>query len=342
MLDSLVSEVLAEIASGAFSADDAHFFEWALRISKAQAIANPTLHREPLESLDTLDQLPAISTDTFRYARVACFEESRAIAAEFLTSGTTARYRGRHALYRTDIYRQSLLAGFDTLVASRVQPVRLVAMVPPYAEATESSLSFMLDALAESRFPGRATFAVGAGGLLEGSLTTAIEDASAANEPVLLFATTPAVRALLESGISVALPEGSLLLTTGGTKGRQRMVPPVSADREIAKRLGEPLMGSEYGMTELCSQAYRIGDEPFRLPAWCRVLAIDPATGRPVGSGQAGLLRFFDLANVQSAIVVQTADVGRCVGTGAFHYDGRAPRADRRGCSIAFEELAGV
>ena len=141
---------------------------------------------------------------------------------------------------------------------------------------------------------------------------------------------------------------------TGGFKGRSREVAPGELRRAISEAFGLPdgAIVGEYGMTELSSQLYEgclrkhlgfeapsIAHGVFCPPPWLRVVAVDSATLLAVGDGEPGLLRFEDLANVDSALVVQTADRGRIVSGGCVELLGRATGAPDRGCSLAADDL---
>jgi hypothetical protein len=140
---------------------------------------------------------------------------------------------------------------------------------------------------------------------------------------------------------------------TGGFKGRSREVAPGELLARMAATFAIPenAVVGEYGMTELSSQLYegtlRVArglPSPsahrgaFVAPPWLRVAAVDPGTLAPLPEGEIGILRFEDLANVDSALVVQTADRGRCRGS-TVELLGRLPGAPPRGCSLAVEEL---
>ena len=184
----------------------------------------------------------------------------------------------------------------------------------------------------------------------EGLRAEALDELAALQEPVVVFTTAFALSWLLERlAAPVALPAGSLLIETGGFKGKSREIPrdELYASAQAALGLPATAMLSEYSMTELSSQLYSrqvidgLAGAAQRLlvpPAWCRVLAIDPATGRPVAEGEEGLLRFIDLANVETVVAVQTADRGRVTPDGV-ELLGRAPGAVARGCGLSVEEL---
>jgi hypothetical protein len=139
----------------------------------------------------------------------------------------------------------------------------------------------------------------------------------------------------------LALPPGSWLLETGGFKGRSREVPKRELYAGMTRLFGvaDRAIWNEYGMSELSSQAYAHGTAGLhRSPAWARVVVCDPATGREVAIGRRGLVRWFDLANVDSAFVLQTLDLAERTRDG-FRLIGRLPRTEPRGCSLGTEDL---
>lgn len=144
---------------------------------------------------------------------------------------------------------------------------------------------------------------------------------------------------LNEVGIRISLPPSSRVMETGGYKGRSREVPKPELHAMISKFLGvsKSNIVTEYGMSELSSQAYdRVAGAVaggFRFPSWARARIISPETGRDADEGEAGLLQILDLANVWSALAVLTGDVA-VQREGGFEILGRAETAGRRGCSL--------
>jgi acyl-CoA synthetase (AMP-forming)/AMP-acid ligase II len=190
-----------------------------------------------------------------------------------------------------------------------------------------------------------------------GDLVRAVVDASKRGAPVLLmgasFAFVHVFDALRDERL--VLPPDSRIMHTGGFKGRSREVAPDELRARMATTFGvaESAVVGEYGMTELSSQLYegtlraaRGAATPsarhgvFVAPPWLRVAAADPDTLEPLPEGEIGILRFEDLANVDSALIVQTADRGRC-GVSTVELLGRSPGAVPRGCSLTVEELMG-
>ena len=151
---------------------------------------------------------------------------------------------------------------------------------------------------------------------------------------------------LEEAGLRLALPPGSRVLETGGYKGRTRSLSKPELHTLITRMLGvsSSRIVSEYGMSELSSQAYDLKIElsnsnppaherTFRFPPWACAQIVSPETGREVANGETGLIRIFDLANLRSVLAVQTEDLGIRRGNG-FELLGRAALAEARGCSL--------
>jgi hypothetical protein len=211
----------------------------------------------------------------------------------------------------------------------------MVALAASERTAPDSSLSFMLSRFAEAI--GEASWHFDGERLdVEGAVA-----ACAVNEPLLLAGTSFAFVHLLDAlhGERVSLPPGSRVMHTGGFKGRSREVEPAKLRAAIAETFAvdERLVVGEYGMTELSSQLYQGEHGGYLAPPWMRVTAVDPETLEP--HGEAGVARIVDLANVDSAVAVQTADVVRIVDDGSVELLGRAPGAPPRGCSLAIEDL---
>jgi len=361
-LHGRVRAFIEESARGADTSDD--FETLACAIACYQADHVPAYarllaaERVHPRSVTSVRALPAVPTEAFRLTRIAAHAPSDD-AAIFRTSGTTGAARGEHPFSTTETYECAALTWgrwalfFDS-------PPALTAIIfgaGPVGEG-DSSLGFMLGLFAD-RFAVRTHRTTTARGApIDSADLTAVCDAVCrAEAPVIVMGTSFAFVHALDAlgGARFALPPGSRAMHTGGYKGRSREVAPDSLRTDIAATFGldtDAVVG-EYGMTELSSQLYEgtlrvrrglwapISRHGFFVPPpWLRVVATDPDTLEPLGAGVPGILRFEDLANVDSAIAVQTADVGRCSG-GAVELLGRAPGAPPRGCSLAIEELLG-
>jgi|DewCreStandDraft_2_1066082.scaffolds.fasta_scaffold00287_39 hypothetical protein len=310
------------------------------------------------EVVDHWTAVPAVPVEAFRAAPLVCGDPTAA-AAVFVTSGTTAgpQRRGRHYLLRLDLYRAAALTWFrrHLVPPDAPTPTRTVALVADVAEAPHSSLACMV-AWIRRRWGRRAdTVAWSATvGLRWGVFAQALRDAAAAGEPVLLLTTSLALLAALEAaaaeGFRVRLPPGSRLMDTGGAKGQRRSIDRGALYAAVADRFGIPPAWciNEYGMTEMSSQFYdgvagRAHPNPerrrHRAPPWVRSRAVDPDRGVLLEPDAEGWLRIWDLANLDSVAVLQTADLGAADGR-SVRLRGRAPTAEARGCSLAAEAWA--
>jgi hypothetical protein len=160
--------------------------------------------------------------------------------------------------------------------------------------------------------------------------------------PVFLAATAFALDTLFQQRGSVVLDPRSVLMVTGGFKGRRARLDAPELYAAVPERLGQPRVVGEYGMTELSSQLWTepvgAGALPgaFRAPPWMRVYAADPVSGEPLPEGAPGVLRFVDLCNVDSVVAIETKDLGSVV-DGWVTLHGRLEGAEARGCSLRAE-----
>lgn len=319
-------------------------------------------HKLSPQAINHWHDIPTVPTDVFRVAPLFTGKphEARHI---FRTSGTTSGRRGEHRLRDLDLYHTSARLGLARYLAPDGLQRPALMLAPSPQQLPDSSLSSMLGLIAQHHADGQAVFAWGDQGL---DLDTAIpwlqRAATPDAPPVQVLATSFAMVHLLdtmaERGASMTLPARSMVMLTGGTKGRTREVSQADLEAEVTARLGvaPTHIVHEYGMTELGSQLYdpRLAlavagadapDTPrYEAPAWCRVTAHDPADLKRLPQGEAGLLRFTDLSNLDSVCSIQTSDVGVVLNddprgdTIVLH--GRAPGATPRGCSLIIEETA--
>ena len=290
------------------------------------------------ESLTDYRAIPAVPTDVFKTVALATFPPEEAVAT-FLTSGTTVGTRGRHLLRRLDTYEASLAPWLRRWLVDDEAPL-VLALAPAFADDPASSLGFMISwAVEHVGIVGSRHCFTGNGPDL-----AAFEAAVRSSRgPVLVLATARALQHALETRLdrgTLPLPRGSLVMETGGFKGAARTLSREDFYEGLAVgfAIPESAIVSEYGMTELASQGYARGQRALRFPPWCRVGAVDPDTLALLPDGERGLLRFWDLANVDSVVAVQTADVGVVTPDGVL-LEGRAPGSTPRGCSLAVDEI---
>lgn len=298
--------------------------------------------------------VPAVPTDAFKAAPLVCGAAAEAEAV-FRTSGTTrgAEARGTHHVLDLTLYRAALLHGFRRHLLPDRETIRIVSLVPPPDQLPDSSLSHMMGEVVRELGSPESSWHVSVdGGLDTASLLARLEALEAEGEAVLVAGTSFTFVHLFDHLASIGrrfrLAEGSRVMDTGGFKGRSREVTREELLAAFEDRLGIPrtLAVNEYGMTEMTSQFYdgvagRAGEEGrfYRAPHWVRTRAHDPESLAPLEAGRTGVLRHWDLGNLNSVMVLQTADLGTPRPGGGFELLGRARGAEARGCSIAMDDL---
>jgi hypothetical protein len=300
-----------------------------------------------LSSWKAIPGLPAVS---FKEAAVTCLPSEGATVV-FQSSGTTGQIPSQHMHQAVSLaaYEASFVPWFKACVLPTDRELIWIPLAPARADAPRSSLAYMIEGLLQAFAPARVVRAgrVGIDGdwtLHWDRLLTALAAAESEGHPVLLMGTAFNVVHLLDrleaGGRRFRLPAGSLVMETGGYKGRSRVLTPQELSSGIREWLGIEPQGivTEYGMSELSSQAYshwpdNQGPGVLRFPPWARALVISPETGSEVADGATGLLRLLDLANVASVLCLQTEDLAIRRGSD-FQLLGRRPEAESRGCSL--------
>jgi len=330
-MNTLAQQITSFIENGA--GGDAEFERLALGLFARQYAFCAPYRRLCLgqgaspETVQRWQDIPAVPAAAFKVFDLSCVPTDET-AAVFHSSGTTGTQASRHYFDQDalELYEISLRAGFNAALPER--PGTLWALMPEPSASPNSSLSHMLGALGAERFFWDH----------DAALSAALTDVA---EPVTLFGTAFAFVQLFDgSAQNWRLPGGSIVMETGGFKGRTREVPREELYGLFGSRLGVSLEHcfSEYGMSEMASQFYGQGLDPDkRGPHWVRTRTIDP-DGEDVPPGTPGLLRHYDLANFNSVMALQTQDLGTLT-PGGFVLHGRASNAEVRGCSLTVEEL---
>lgn len=275
--------------------------------------------------VETVEQIPAVPVSLFRDLSVGTVRPGQE-GALFRTSGTTSGERGTHRLLDTALYDHGALAWAQRCVPDA--PREVVALLADPADTPDSSLSHMV-----------ALFGTCSWHLRDGVLDREGLDARVrgAVGPVYVASTAFAMAEWLDHEVP-PLPDDSVVMVTGGFKGREVKLDDAGLYREIERRLGPARLVTEYGMTELSSQLWGCPGEPFAPPPWLRVVAVDPTSGERVPPGTPGQLRFYDLCNLDSTVGIETLDLGIVDEQGAVALLGRLTDAPARGCSLTVEE----
>jgi len=247
----------------------------------------------------------------------------------FLSSGTTGVKQSRHHVINPAIYDESLERTFRIFYGNP-SDYALMGLLPSYLEREGSSLIYMVNRLMQ--LSGNS-----AGGFFlddHEALFSAIMKARQTGLKVLLIGVTFALLDLAEKH-----PRGLadlIIMETGGMKGRRREMIREEVHEILRKAFGVTSVHSEYGMTELLSQAYSRGEGIYRTPPWMKVLIRDShdPMSHSAEEGSSGGISVIDLANIWSCSFIATDDLGRMHAGGSFEVLGRYDNADIRGCSL--------
>jgi hypothetical protein len=342
----------------------------ALEILRFQALSNPVygalLRNRALdpEALEHWTDFPPVPVAAYR-DHPPYLGDVQTAEATFRTSGTTGggERRGVHRVRDLSLYRASLLPPATLALRlpgeSADATLRVLSLLPSPEDRPDSSLSHMAGVLRETWDDGQGGFFVDAHGEPDlAGLEQGVARARADGIPVLFLTTAFALVHLLDArGSQFMLPDGSRVMETGGFKGRSREIPRGALYAEAADVLGIPTdrIVNEYGMTEMLSQFYEPvlaeggpGQPELRrhtAPPWVRTRILHPEDLSPVPPGEPGLLCHLDLANLYSAALLLTEDLGvevpapsgRPGAKPGFRILGRAPGATPRGCSLSME-----
>lgn len=327
IMDLISTKELFEIS------DEAGFNAAALKIFRFQAREN-AVYRQFTESLavnpeciNDYHDIPFLPVSFFRDHDIYC--SSALPAAVFKSSGTTGMTRSRHCVADTGIYEESFARGFRMFYGDPSQ-YAIIALLPSYADREGSSLVYMVKGL--MRLSGNSC-----GGFFlddEAALLTAIDKARSQGLKVLLIGVTFALLDLA-SHHRCDLSD-VIIMETGGMKGRRKELIREELHDILCNAFNVASIHSEYGMTELLSQAYSSGKGIFSSPPWMKILIRDShdPLSHSTAPGSSGGISVIDLANIWSCSFIATADLGKTDDAGNFEVLGRFDNSDIRGCNL--------
>ena len=336
-----IRQLLAPIDEAKWDALACELF--AYQFARVPAFANLCGgHGISPESLRSWQDIPAVPQQLFK--REKLFVHIAQPGAIYETSGTTTGQPGRQHLLSTAIYQAVSVEGARRIgLFTDVDFLHFLAPSP--TEAPHSSLSAMFGFWRIEHGAKRGQFWMKNQGIDFGRMREMLVAQIKMRKPMGIAGTAFSFVHLIDAWADLPplrLPRGSWLLETGGFKGRSREVSKAQLYAQLARTFSvrDDAIWNEYGMSELSSQAYAHGTRGLhQTPPWARVLVVKPATGREVRVGQRGLVRWIDLANVDSVLALQTLDVAERTPQG-FRLIGRLPRTEPRGCSLSAEDIA--
>jgi len=314
----------------------ADFSHCALEIFNYQFTGN-AVYREFILSLGkepslirTVDEIPFLPIELFRNHRIITVDDP--VEMIFESSGTTGVITGKHFITDLSLYEESFLRSF-LLFYGEPEEFLIAALLPSYTEREGSSLVYMADNLIRrSKNPGSGFYRDNTEELIK-----KIAEARKKAQKILLLGVSFALLDLAEK----QSPDlsGVIIMETGGMKGRRKELTRTELHSILREKFNVSSIHSEYGMTELLSQAYSKGDGLFHSPPWMKILIRDPQDPLSLEyeQGRSGGINIIDLANINSCSFIATGDLGKLHEDGSFEVLGRFDNSDIRGCNLMVE-----
>ncbi|KAA5827920.1 acyl transferase [Algibacter amylolyticus] len=274
----------------------------------------------------TLKDIPFLPIQFFKTRDV--LSDSAPTQTTFTSSGTTGSETSKHHVTNLDVYQQSFTEGFQDFYGP-IEDFVVLGLLPSYLERQGSSLIYMVDAMIKTSKHPESGFYLNNLSELKDTLITL----DAAGKKIILIGVSFALLDLIET-YQFNL-KNTIIMETGGMKGRRKELIRTELHETLKKGLGVNHIHSEYGMTELLSQAYSKGNGVFNCPPWMRVLTRDTEDALTIQNpGKAGGLNIIDLANINSCSFIATQDLGRVNSDNSFEVIGRFDNSDIRGCNL--------
>ena len=304
------------------------FEKRALRLFKEQSQKCLPYHqylkllKTDTESISSLAEIPFLPIQFFKTHSIIAKGKKPAI--RFSSSGTTGMERSQHLVADLSLYEYSFRTGFE-LFYGDIEKYRFIALLPSYLEREGSSLIYMCeDLIKRSKHPQSGFYLNNLDELSE-----IIKE----DKTTILLGVTYALLDLAQLG-PFSL-NNTIIMETGGMKGKRKEMLKEELHQTLCNAYGVDLIHSEYGMTELLSQAYSKGKGRFSTPHWMRVFCRDIEDPFSLSrSEKTGGLNIIDLANINSCAFIATQDLGRVYTDQTFEVLGRFEQSDIRGCNL--------
>jgi hypothetical protein len=326
--------MICELEDKIFDVQQHGFEQLALDLFRLQAKEN-RLYRSFIQALK-IDPANVNTVASIPFLPIGFFKNHEVVTGNFTpevvfeSSGTTQTGNSRHLVKSVELYRRSFTRAFEMFYGSPEEWC-IIGLLPSYLERQNSSLVMMVnDLIATSNRPQSGFY------LYEHKkLAGVLQQNEAAKQKTLLIGVT---FALLDFANVFKFPlQYTTIMETGGMKGRRKEITRTEVHEILKQAWQLDSVHSEYGMTELLSQAYSSGDGLFRCPQWMKIILRDeddPLTVR--ADNTSGLINVIDLANIYSCAFIATDDIGKLYTDGSFEVIGRMDSSDVRGCSLMY------
>ncbi len=283
------------------------------------------LYRHPSD-VKHLRDIPFLPIQFFKTHEV--LSSRNIIEKSFSSSGTTGSVTSKHLVTDLSIYEESYLKGFQHFYGN-VEDYVVLALLPSYLEREGSSLIYMVeDLIQKSKHPKSGFYLNNLQDLSE-----TLKKLEAEKQKTLLIGVSFALLDIVEQ-FQFNLKH-TIVMETGGMKGRRKEIIRTELHDKLKKGFGVNQIHSEYGMTELLSQAYSKGNGLFKCPPWMKILTRDTEDALTLlPPNKTGGINIIDLANINSCAFIATQDLGKTYENNLFEIIGRFDNSDIRGCNL--------
>ena len=279
-----------------------------------------------ITEVKNVHQIPFLPIQFFKSHKIITSREN--VQRVFFSSGTTGNTQSKHYVTDLTIYEESFAKGFESFYRT-LENYTVLALLPSYLERDGSSLIYMVNNFIKKSKKNKSGFYLN--NLDELSKTLIELDCN--DEKTLLIGVSFALLDLVEK-YNFKL-KNTIIMETGGMKGRRKEPIREELHQVLSNGFGVKNIHSEYGMTELLSQAYSKGNGIFECPPWMKILTRDTEDALTIlPEGKSGAINVIDLANINSCSFIATQDLGKTYKNGMFEVLGRFDDSDIRGCNL--------
>lgn len=285
-----------------------------------------SLLKKDKTNVKSLEEIPFLPIQFFKSHAV--LSSSKPIQETFTSSGTSGMVSSKHLVTDLSLYEQSFRKAFSQFYGNSEDYV-ILALLPSYLEREGSSLIYMVNDLIESSNHPESGFYLHN----YDELVQQLIKIDSSGQNVLLIGVTYALLDVVEK--QTFQLKNTIIMETGGMKGKRKEIIREELHEILGNGFGVSAIHSEYGMTELLSQAYSLGNGIFECPPWMQILIRDTEDALTyVDFGKTGGINVIDLANINSCSFIATQDLGKKNPNHSFEVLGRFDSSDIRGCNL--------
>lgn len=279
-----------------------------------------------VQKVKSLEKIPFLPIQFFKSHSIV--SNSNEIQETFTSSGTTGMITSQHLVTDISLYEQSYRLAFSNFYGN-IEDYVILALLPSYLERKGSSLIYMVKDMIEL------TNNENSGFYLHNydELISRLIELDSSGQNIILIGVTYALLDLIEK--QKFQLKNTIIMETGGMKGKRKEIIREELHDILCKGFGVNSIHSEYGMTELLSQAYSMGEGIFECPNWMQILIRDTEDALTyLDFGKTGGVNVIDLANINSCSFIATQDLGKKYSNNTFEILGRFDNSDIRGCNL--------